>query len=429
MKRMNKFKYKKKKKIQKQKVNKINHIKIYFIQVLISIIIFLNSKIELNQSNKEICSNNNNNNNNNKILNKFSQFDNKNQNLNINLDFNLFKTKLNEFYQKNDFVNINEIESTITNGRPWQKNKNNHHEINLGTQVDPKYVLRCMMTLASIMDSQNYDTKIRFHIAVVLDFNIDHMFKIYSLRSRIREDVEFIFYNAKRVETDLSGLNTKGPGAVAKLLLPQLLPDDIEKIFIFDAGDLLVIKDISEVFKWDIKDFLYAGVPARSVGTLAKITNKIYDMYISDGTFLINVKKVKEENMYEKFIKFKNRYSCGTGDQEILNDLAFGKITYLPFKFGMISPFTNDLDSEKAKSRNIFSEYMQKIKLQEKYPFLPKDETEFLRMGYSPSIIHHMHGKWMFGKDLTVYRKLAQYYIRYAGIWDEICQEFPGYCK
>ena len=143
---MNKFKYKKKKKIQKQKVNKINHIKIYFIQVLISIIIFLNSKIELNQSNKEICSNNNNNNNNNKILNKFSQFDNKNQNLNINLDFNLFKTKLNEFYQKNDFVNINEIESTITNGRPWQKNKNNHHEINLGTQVDPKYVLRCMIS-------------------------------------------------------------------------------------------------------------------------------------------------------------------------------------------------------------------------------------------------------------------------------------------
>ena len=72
MKRMNKFKYKKKKKIIKQKVNKINHIKIYFIQVLISIIIFLNSKIELNQSNKEICSNNNNNNNNNKIFNKFS---------------------------------------------------------------------------------------------------------------------------------------------------------------------------------------------------------------------------------------------------------------------------------------------------------------------------------------------------------------------
>ena len=119
-------------------------------------------------------------------------------------------------------------------------------------------------------------------------------------------------------------------------------------------------------------------------------------MYIRDGTFLINVKKVKEENTYEKFIKFKNRYSWGTGDQEILNELAFGKITYLPFKFGMISPFTNDLDSEKAKSRNIFSEYMQKIKLQEKYPFLPKDETEILRMGYSPSVIHHMHGKWMF---------------------------------
>ena len=106
--------------------------------------------------------------------------------------------------------------------------------------------------------------------------------------------------------------------------------------------------------------------PAGNVGILAKIINKIYDMFISVGTFLINVKKVKEENMYEKFAKYKHNYRSGNGDQDLLNDVAFGKITYLPFKFGMISPFTNDLDSEKAKSRNIFSEYMQKIKLQEK---------------------------------------------------------------
>ena len=95
----------------------------------------------------------------------------------------------------------------------------------------------------------------------------------------------------------------------------------------------------------------------------------------------------------------------------------------------MITPFTNDKDSEKAKRKNIFSNYIERLKLQDKYTFLPKDETEFLRIGYSPSVIHHMHGKWMEGKDLTVYRKLAQYYIKYAGIWEEICKEFPGYCK
>ena len=80
------------------------------------------------------------------------------------------------------------------------------------------------------------------------------MLKIYSLRKRIREDAEFNFYNASRVEKDLNGLNIKGPGAVAKLLLPQLLPDGIKKLLVFDTGDLLVLKDLSEQYNWEIKD-------------------------------------------------------------------------------------------------------------------------------------------------------------------------------
>ena len=53
---------------------------------------------------------------------------------------------------------------------------------------------------------------------------------------------------------------------------------------------------------------------------------------------------------------------------------------------------------------------------------------DFLKMGYGPSVIHHMFSKWMYNGDLTVYRRLAQYYIKLAGIWDEICKYFPGYC-
>ena len=74
----------------------------------------------------------------------------------------------------------------------------------------------------SIIDSQNFQRKLSFHLAVVLSFNAKDMLKIYSLRNKIRDDVEFNFYNAKRVETELKDLNTKGPGAVAKLLLPEL---------------------------------------------------------------------------------------------------------------------------------------------------------------------------------------------------------------
>ena len=225
------------------------------------------------------------------------------------------------------------------------------NELNIGFQIDSNYVLRCMMTLASIIDSQKNSSKIRFHFAIVLNFEIKDMLKIYNLR-KIREDVEYNFYNANKVVTDLKGLNTKGPGAVAKLILPELLPDDIERLLVFDTGDLLVIKDLKEVYNWNITGFLYAGVPARDIGKYAKISRKPFDIYINVGNFLINIKKVKEEKMYQKFLKYKNVYHSTVGDQDLLNDVAFGKITYLPFKYGMISPYLRDNDSEKAKTFN-----------------------------------------------------------------------------
>ena len=327
----------------------------------------------------------------------------------------------------NGFVNLNEIESAIKHGREWIKNSDKKNEINIGFQIDKNYVLRCMITLTSIMDSQKSSTKIRFHFAVVLNFNITDMIKIYSLRRKIREDVEFNFYNAKRVETDLNGLNTKGAGAVAKLLLPHLLPNDVERILIFDTGDLLIIKDLSEAYNWNMTGFLYAGVPDQLVGKYAKISKKNFEIYINTGNFLVDVQKVKEEKIYEKFVKYKNEYSHVYGDQDLLNDVAFGKITYLPFKFGMVASFLKEEDIDNKKTSNM-KVYIDKIKYKEKYPFLPKTEEEFLKIGYNPVVIHHMHSKWMNGKGLTLFRRLAQYYIRYAGIWQEVCREKPGYC-
>lgn len=61
----------------------------------------------------------------------------------------------------------------------------------------PNYVLTVMMTLASKMNSQKTEIKLRFHFAVVLPFNAKDMLKIYSLRNKIRDDAEFIFIMKK----------------------------------------------------------------------------------------------------------------------------------------------------------------------------------------------------------------------------------------
>ena len=40
----------------------------------------------------------------------------------------------------------------------------------------------------------------------------------------------------------------KDPGAVAKLLLPELLAEDVDRLLIFDTGGLLVLRDITEAY-------------------------------------------------------------------------------------------------------------------------------------------------------------------------------------
>ena len=350
----------------------------------------------------------------------------KENNFNKNINEKLLK-EINNTYEKNGYVNINELESKLPNGRSWEKNKYKINEINIGAQLDPEYILRLMITLASIMDSQKQSTKIKFHLGVVLNFKDINMLKIYSLRDKIREDVEFNFYNAKRVEIDLKGLNTKGPGAVAKLLLPQLLPDEIERLLIFDTGDLLVLRDLSELYNWDMKGCLYTGVPGKGTGKYALISKKYFDIYINVGSFLIDVKKVKSENIYEKFVKYKNIYRSHIADQDLLNDIAYGRIGYYPLKFGLLSPFINDKNSDIGNYKKELS-FVNNIKYKNIFTFIPKDENELFKLSYNPYVIHQWNGKWMNGLGLTIYRRLAQYYIRYAGIWNEVCQVHPGYC-
>ena len=345
---------------------------------------------------------------------------------------NIFLQKINEIYKKQGYINLNELESTLPEGRSWSKMKNKKNEINVGSSLDPNYILRTMMTTASLMDSQKNETNLRIHFSVVNNFTSENMLKIYSLREKIREDVEFNFYNAKRIEKDMKGqAGEKGNGLMAKLLLPQLLNEDIEKLIIIDNGDCIVLRDLTEMYNWNMSNYLYVGIPDPIIGRFGPISNKPLNIYINTGTYLINVKKVKEEKMYEKFIKNRsNFYNSLIADQDFINDVAYGRIGYLPIKFGAIPIFVNDNHSDEQPFKTFYEsmDYYNKIKNSGIYPYYLRNENDLYYQTYNPYIVHQYSEKWMFGKGMTIYRRIAQYYIKYAGIWNEICSKFSGYC-
>ena len=418
----------KKKILYKNNFRTFWYLKIFLILIIILLLVFIYLKRKKNSYNKKEY--------------KINVIEYKNNFLNnelhkkrlniINSDINLSQILLKEvskLYEKNGFVNINEVESTIPNGRAWIKGQKKSKIINVGSALNTKYVLLAMFTIASIIDSQNLETKLRLHFAVVEGFSVENMIKIYTLRDRIRDDVEFNFYNAKKVEIDLNNTNTKGSSVNAKLIIPELLLDDVERVIILDLGDTLILRDLSEMYNWNMEDKIYYGVLDEGVMKYGRFSKKALDIYINTGCYLVDIKKAKSEKIYEKIVKNKSLYKPSPIiDQDLLNDVAYGKIGYLPIRFGLKAPFTDDKISDSPPYRTDYNNILEKAKYKEKYN-LPKNRFEMNSQALNPVVIHQWNGKWICGRGLSIYRRIVQNYIRIAGIWDEICPVFPGVCK
>ena len=173
----------------------------------------------------------------------------------------IFESKINEEFKNKMHVNLNEIESNLPFGKKWIINRYNHNEINVGSSLDPNFILETIITTTSVINSQKPSTKLRLHFSVVENFKPRDMIKIYSLRNKLREDVEFNFYDASRVEKELDSISYKGPGLAAKLLLPQLLDDTVKRLIIIDNGDVLVLRDLKIMYNWNMENNIYMGAP------------------------------------------------------------------------------------------------------------------------------------------------------------------------
>ena len=52
----------------------------------------------------------------------------------------------------------------------------------------------------------------------------------------------------------------------AKLLLPQLVDDSVDRLILLDNGDVIVLNDLSMMYNLDMKNNIYMGVPDQGLG-------------------------------------------------------------------------------------------------------------------------------------------------------------------
>ena len=286
-----------------------------------------------------------------------------------------------------------------------------------------------MITVSSILASQYKNTKIRFHFGVTDNFSADNMIKLYSLRNKINILSEFNFYYLKESVAKMKNFHPSGEACPGKFELPEYLPDDVERLIIFDAGDLLVFRDLTELYNYNMSTYWVLGTlePA-IINSFMKINYNI-TKYINIGAILLNIKRLKENNFWNIYTQ--NRYLKlkGSPDQTLFNILIpDNRKHYLPFKFGGFSLFKDDHNYENKQFEDFkFKEWFNST-LSKSFIDNPKSENGILLNLYNPVFIHQFSGKWKNGKGLSIYRHLAKYFILISGVSKQICKKLPGYC-
>ena len=254
------------------------------------------------------------------------------------------------------------------------------------------------------------------------------MLKIYQLKERINNLTEFNFYYLEGAMKKMKNFHSKGEACPGKFELPELLPNDVEKLLLFDAGDLLVLRDLSELYNYDMKDYWVLGPPEPwYIRSHANIYN--IKKYINIGSILLNVNKLKQNNFWQIYTK--NRYLklIGAVDQTLFNIVVpDDKKGYFPFRFGSYTIFCDNYDSDNFKFHDYGLKNWLKSKLSNSMPEKPDTLFKLISQIYNPLFIHQFCNKWYKGKGLAIYRNLVKYYIKLAGIWKELCNKKKGYC-
>jgi len=109
--------------------------------------------------------------------------------------------------------------------------------------------------MASLLNTSNPDTYIHFHLLLINNIEYKDLKPIIDLK-KINKNVEFVFYNGKQSEYDFGEKgrkNWRGVGDYSRLTLCEIV-NNTNKILNMDCGDIIVKKDLSELYFFDIGD-------------------------------------------------------------------------------------------------------------------------------------------------------------------------------
>ena len=309
-----------------------------------------------------------------------------------------------------------------------EQNNSDMNHIHILFAFNNNYYLLASVTITSILKTANSNSYIHIHIIASKGFKFKTMKKLNSLKSKINNHTEFIFYDGNKAEKDFGSnikYQTYGVGEYAKLLGPILVNKNINRIITLDSGDLLITKDLLELYNYPLENYLVRGIPDPLAPCYTKY-NFFYSKrgYLNGGVYLYNLQKWRELDIYNEIIKlyqhlnFKGKLP--TAHQDIINCfLPSAAIGLLPFKYN-VQEFIDLRKNDKQKGSKIYKRNCS-------YYYGKKEEVFDAEKNIV--IRHYNKYKIYFGKGIYILNRKWNIYAKLTGFYNEICKKYPKGCR
>lgn len=128
-----------------------------------------------------------------------------------------------------------------------------------------------------------------------------------------------------------------------RILLPEILSEDINKVLYLDV-DTLIVDELKNIFLINLENKSIAGtldVGNFSADTYTRIDYDRSYNYICDGVLLINLKYWREFNLTNKIISWaaENSHRLITPEQDAINQVCHNTKVILPLRYNIVPHF------------------------------------------------------------------------------------------
>ncbi len=202
--------------------------------------------------------------------------------------------------------------------------------------TDENFAIPTCVAIISLIENKDKDTF--YDIFIFVDrISIGSENKLLSLK---KDDVniQLIHISSEKFE----GIHEQGEksicvaslSALFKFEIPNILPLE-DKILYLD-GDILVRKDLKELFNINIENFYVAA--AHDTGKIyykRPIIKKI-PSYFNSGVMLLNLKRLRENKIPESLIETKKRQKTNLMDQDVFNIVLQSGVKHIDIKYNFL---------------------------------------------------------------------------------------------